>query len=194
MRSKVSANNRKERRAATPHQVPTLAALRKALAPGDGTDAAAITLLFEQFAGSDAVLPPRLLSKVVRLVTEAPTQRAATWLLKHHVAKGGVLPAQSVEPLVRAAEDDADWQSRLHALQCLPGVQIPASMQQSVEALLRQGLRSENKFVRAWAYGGFGELARQFPGYQAEAEALFAKGLRDEPASVRARIRQIAIR
>ena len=60
-----------------------------------------------------------------------------------------------------------------------------------VEAFLRQALVSEQKFVRAWAYDGFYQLAKQYPEYQQEAMSFFAMAMDDEVASVKARVRNI---
>jgi hypothetical protein len=60
-----------------------------------------------------------------------------------------------------------------------------------VETFLRQTLNDSNKFVRAWSYNGFYQLARHFPQYREEAEAIFEMALRDEAASVKARVRNI---
>jgi hypothetical protein len=56
---------------------------------------------------------------------------------------------------------------------------------------LRTCLADENKFVRAWAYNGFYLLSQQYPEYQQETEQFFAMAMRDEAASVKARIRNI---
>jgi hypothetical protein len=51
-------------------------------------------------------------------------------------------------------------------------------------------LQEENKFVRAWAYHGLYELAKQF-GDSDNVIPLVMKGMNDEAASVRARVRNI---
>ena len=49
----------------------------------------------------------------------------------------------------------------------------------------------QEKFVRAWAYNGFYLLAVQHGEYEAEARQLLTMALRDEPASVKARVRNV---
>ncbi len=56
---------------------------------------------------------------------------------------------------------------------------------------MRKCLEDDNKFVRAWAYNGFYELAKQYPEYRTEAGQLFEMALRDEAASVKARVRNV---
>jgi len=57
-----------------------------------------------------------------------------------------------------------------------------------VEIFLRVCLLDNNKFVRAWAYKGFYELAVQYP---KETRQFFEMAMRDEAPSVKSRIRNI---
>jgi hypothetical protein len=61
----------------------------------------------------------------------------------------------------------------------------------TVEAFLRVSLTDSNKFIRAWAYNGFYEMAIQYPEYKNETKQFFEMAMRDEAASVKARIRNI---
>ena len=56
---------------------------------------------------------------------------------------------------------------------------------------LRNCLVDNNKFVRAWAYNGFYELAVQYPEYEKETKQFFEMAMRDEAPSVKSRIRNI---
>lgn len=56
---------------------------------------------------------------------------------------------------------------------------------------LRNCLISDNKFVRAWAYNGFYELALQYPAYKTEVKKFLDMAMKDEAASVKARVRNI---
>jgi hypothetical protein len=60
-----------------------------------------------------------------------------------------------------------------------------------LERFVRIKLSDPNKFVRAWAYKGFYELAKAFPEYQTEASQFFEMAMRDEPASVKTRVGKI---
>ncbi len=66
---------------------------------------------------------------------------------------------------------------------------VPESARSAVENYLRQALTHNNKFVRAWAYNGFYQLARQHRELRDEALEIMRMGQRDEPAAVKARIR-----
>jgi hypothetical protein len=83
------------------------------------------------------------------------------------------------------------WQSKLHLLQCVSYFKVSKSNRKKLELFLRDCLASSNKFVRAWAYNGFYLLAMQHPQYKEETQSFFKMALRDEAASVKARIRNI---
>ena len=68
---------------------------------------------------------------------------------------------------------------------------IPRTHKKNVETFLRECLVNDTKFVRAWAYSGLYELAFQYPEYKEEAKQLFEMAMRDEPASVKSRIRKV---
>ncbi len=56
---------------------------------------------------------------------------------------------------------------------------------------LERNLCDENKFLRAWSYNGFHELARQHREYIDYAIEQIERGEADKAASVKARIRNI---
>lgn len=84
---------------------------------------------------------------------------------------------------------DLPWECRLQVLQTLPKLPIPAQDRDAIWAELRNGINHENKFVRAWSYGGVAHIADQFAEHRREALALLALGMKDEPPAVKARIR-----
>ena len=112
----------------------------------------------------------------------------ATWLLKKHREVEGLAPdvADRIYGLVPHL---GHWAARLHVLQLMPYLAVPKRRAEEVAAFIREGLRSKQAVVRAWAYGGLYELAMQFPEYVAEARPLLEKARRDEAASVKARLR-----
>ncbi len=71
---------------------------------------------------------------------------------------------------------------------------IRAGRKKRLEAFLRECLEDRNKFVRAWAYGGFHQLAVEHAEYRGEAVQLFEKALDEEAASVKARVRKVVER
>jgi len=93
------------------------------------------------------------------------------------------------DELLHALAAPATWQLHVKLLQKLPAVEIPGGRKEVLHRLLMRDLSHPNKFVRAWAYGGLATLAHQFPEFEGEVSAIFALGLRDESAAVKARIR-----
>jgi len=104
---------------------------------------------------------------------------------------GDHLEKSQIKKLFCALPEMEYWESRLHLLQCLPFMPIEKPEVKIVEKFLRKTLADHNKFVRAWAYNGFHVLAAQYPEYRGEMQQFFEMAMRDEVASVRARIRNI---
>lgn len=129
--------------------------------------------------------------KIIQLINQPCFQKAATWLLKHHLEKKHQLTKnQNLKILSLLVKLDC-WEAKLHILQCLPYLKIFDESKKDAEAFLRQCLVDKNKFVRAWAYNGFYELSIWHPEYQAETQLFFDMAMKDEAASVKARIRNI---
>lgn len=128
---------------------------------------------------------------VLSRVSKAESQRAATWLLKKHLETGNSLTAAECRIVISALTDQDHWESRLHLLQCLSYLDIHEDDCVRLESFLNASIRSENKFVRAWAYNGFNELALRFPRYRKAVDGMLARVSESEAASVRARIRNI---
>jgi len=133
----------------------------------------------------------RLFSRIITLIAHPSTQKGATKLLKLHLQSGQKLKPSEVVKLCQQLRLLKHWQSRLHALQCLSSIPIPIAEKSRVEAFLRTCLIEDTKFVRAWAYSGFYELASQYPEYRKEVEQFFRLALKDEVGSVQARIRNV---
>ena len=83
------------------------------------------------------------------------------------------------------------WETKLHILQSIPFMPIEITERKKVDAFLRETLTDPNKFVRAWSYNGFYELAMQHSEYLNETKQFFEMAMRDEAASIKARIRNI---
>lgn len=161
--------------------------LRADLGSWDGKDASAIGAVYTRqhrkrgFVGS-----------VVRLAGEADLEAAASWLIKHHLEAGGGLSEGQAQCFFAASRAFMDWEARLHALQIMEFIEIPAGSVRDAKRVVERGLADENKFVRAWAYSGFARLASAHPRFREEAERLLADAEETETAaSVRARVRQI---
>ncbi len=159
--------------------------LKKIIQGWDGKAVAYIENVYEQF-GKDI----HFVDKLVTFMEQVALQKGASWLLKKHLESGGRVSAQSIAPTYQALPQLVHWETKLHILQCLPFIPIGEEKKDVVEQFLRDCLQEKNKFVRAWAYNGFYELAKQYPSYQEEVLALLQLGLEEEAASVKVRIRK----
>jgi len=134
---------------------------------------------------------PGFLDSITNLITDAANQKGATWLLKKWLESGNQFEAERIRKVYDSLQALNDWESKLHVLQCIPYMPIEKDKKRNVELFLRITLTDSNKFVRAWSYNGFYELALQYPEYVNEVKQFFEMALRDESASVKARIRNI---
>jgi len=161
--------------------------LKSAIEAWDGQSVEALCRIHDAHR-DDADLLPTL----VELLGSLRYRLAATRLLKRHLeSRGGVPDADAVVRSLCAKFDKLEtWECRLNILQCLPCLPLPDDAVGAVEQFLRLCLADENKFVRAWAYNGFHWLARRHPRFSEESAAILAAGLRDEPPSIKARIRK----
>lgn len=134
---------------------------------------------------------PDFAEQLVQLLPDRAYQQGATWLLKAYVESGHQLARTQTKTIYASLPVLEHWEAKLHVLQCLRYVPVNEPEKNQVEAFLRASLTDPNKLVRAWAYNGFYELSRQYPEYRQETGQLFEMALRDEAASVKARIRNI---
>ena len=153
----------------------------------DGQSAAALCRIHETHRDN-----PELAPELVELIGSLRYRMAATRLLKRHLEAEIPLPdPHAVARELFARLDKLEhWECRLNVLQCLPHLPLDDDGVAAVEQFLRTCLADGNKFVRAWAYNGFHWLAGRQPRFAEEAAAILDAGLRDEEASIRARIRK----
>ena len=123
--------------------------------------------------------------------SDAPMQTAATWLLKHFQSRDVSFTPAQVTRLVEQLCSSGPWESRLHLVQMLPSLAIPAACTEQLFQSLVATLSERNKFVRAWVYAALHSLASHHRDYAPEVIPLLDQASRDEAASVRARLRQI---
>ena len=116
-------------------------------------------------------------------------QSAASWLFRRSLQRGYKPKPEEASFVYQALPVCTSWEAQLNLLQCMELLAVPESARLALEQYLRLALTHENKFVRAWAYNGFYQLARQYPELRREALQIMEMGSRDEPASVKARIR-----
>ncbi|MEW8506998.1 MAG: hypothetical protein AB2598_09850 [Candidatus Thiodiazotropha sp.] len=134
---------------------------------------------------------PEFIDTILTLINEVSYQKGATWLLKRWLESGNQLKVGHIKSVYSTLHSLEDWESKLHVLQSISYMPIDKDEKASVEAFLRASMTDSNKFIRAWSYNGFHELSRQYPEYTEEVRRYFEMALRDEPASVKARIRNI---
>ena len=152
----------------------------------DGKSAVALQSAYECHRAEEDFV-----ATILAHVAQVESQRAATWLLKKHVQAGNVLSAADCRTVFGALSDLDHWESKLHLLQCLPFLEISEEDCTGLERFLDACIKSEKKFVRAWAYNGFNELSKRFPRYREEVDSMLARASESEAASVRARVRNI---
>jgi len=152
----------------------------------DGKSATALQSTYERHSDDEDFL-----ATILEHIADVELQRAATWLLKRHLEAGNSLSPGDSRAILGVLSDQEHWESRLHLLQCLPYLDIPEDQSAGLEQFLDSCLESDNKFLRAWAYNGFNELALRLPSYRDEVNLMLARAVESEAASVRARIRNI---
>lgn len=116
-------------------------------------------------------------------------QSAASWLLRRSLQRGYKPEPDDAASIYLALATCTSWEAQLNLLQCMELLRVPVYARSALEKYIRSALSDENKFVRAWAYNGLYQLARQYPDLRGEALKIMEMGARDEPASVKARIR-----
>ena len=156
------------------------------IASWDGKSATALQSTYERHGDEEDFV-----ATVLEHIADVALQRAATWMLKRHLEAGNSVSAGVSRAILGVLSDQEHWESKLHLLQCLPHLEIPEDESAGLERFLDSCLESDNKFVRAWAYNGFNELALRFPRYREEVNLMLARAIESEAASVRARIRTI---
>jgi len=160
--------------------------LSEEIASWDGKSAAVLESTYERHGAHDDFV-----ATILAHLSDVELQRAATWLLKRHLEVGNSLSVAECRAVFGGLSVQEHWESKLHILQCLPYLDIPEDDIVGLERFLDACLESERKFVRAWAYNGFNELALRFPRYREKVDGMLARAAESESASVRARIRNM---
>lgn len=132
---------------------------------------------------------------LISLFHSSEHQDGATWLFKHALDEGDIVP-ESIDPdliiaMCEILSELRSWPAQLHALQILAVVPIPPSCTQLVEDFARDCMHSKKNFVRAWSYTALFRATQHDPKKHAKAVKLLNDTLSDDsaPASVKARIR-----
>ena len=161
--------------------------LRSDIASWDCKSAADIGAVYDAHAGKRGFL-----KNIVSLTSEPELAVGTTWLIKHHFDEGGgALPDELALELFGYTDKLDRWESKLHVLQCMQHIPVPTKRAAKVERFVSSCFSVENKFVRAWAYSAYRDLAAAHPKYRAQAEAMLEDALSTETAgSVLARVRR----
>ena len=122
---------------------------------------------------------------------EDKIQTGATWLLKRVAENQYHFKSEHLIALFGSLSELTHWISKLHVCQMLRFIPIPDESARNVVWFLERNLWDENRFLRAWSYNGFYELASQHQNYIAYAMEQLERGETDKAASVKARIRNI---
>ncbi len=134
---------------------------------------------------------PAFISEMITLVSDVSLQKGATWLIKRYLENENQIKKSEIASVFQTLEFIKQWESKLHILQVLSYMPIGRPQKKLVEVFLRECLTADNKFVKAWAYNGFYELAIQYPEHEKETRQFFEMAMRDEASSVKSRIRNI---
>jgi hypothetical protein len=139
---------------------------------------------------------PRSDESVARLLAaaehdETTVRVGSTWILKRWLEEGVPQVEKSAASLVRLLKCEVAWEVRLHLLQMLSSVRIPARSVAGLMRLLPGLLIDDNKLVRAWALGVLAAIGDQSEALRQDVISTLRDAEDDHAASVRARVRQI---
>ncbi|NHE59934.1 hypothetical protein [Cyclobacterium plantarum] len=116
---------------------------------------------------------------------------STTWILKHHVEKGGEIAANDLEQLLKRGATLRNWESQLHFLQIIPKISLSKKQAEQLEPSIRPLLFSDKKFVKAAAFTAYFEVVKLIPELQNEFRLICEDALEKSSASVKVRIRRI---
>ncbi|WFE90296.1 hypothetical protein K1718_02790 [Roseibium porphyridii] len=161
--------------------------LRTILSAWDGKDTGKLEALFESERAN-----PVFVQALVGLCEIEDCQRSATWLLKRHFdLKGPPLPEDLTRQHLGLLAKISHWEAKLHVLQYFEKLQLSLAPYGELEGFVETGTRSDNKFVRAWAYYGLAVLALSYPEMIDRVRNILTDARDVETAgSVRVRIRK----
>ena len=134
-----------------------------------------------------------LINNLVLLMTDddPKIQVASTWLLKRLAEQKRSFSDYQLIAMFDSLATLTQWEAQLHICQILHHVKIPKECAARVAWFLDRSVSESNKFLRAWAYSGFYELAKQHSEYRDYAREQIDRGEADKSAAVKARIRKI---
>lgn len=152
-------------------------------------DGKALSLLGEARAkyGGD----PHYLDALIEfsLVSDGHVSSGATWLMKHHLEKGGTLSNAQADRFIAVHDQLVDWQAKLHFCQSLQFLALEGRAHPGLVDWLNDHLSHEKPFLRAWSLDGLVRVALAEPQYFDRAMNALKVASEDPAASVQARAR-----
>lgn len=118
-------------------------------------------------------------------------QVSTSWLIKYHYDNKGSISNDLLQQFFEQLVLPEHWEAQLHLLQLLPKLQIQYSWIPIIEKLVRRGLESPVKFVRAWAIQGLYELSSLEPAFKDELLGRCQLAMETESASIRSKVKKI---
>ncbi len=118
-------------------------------------------------------------------------QSAATWVLKNVNELNYQFSKTQTNSLVRLLDKLTRWDAKLHVLQILPDLSLPAQEYDKLHIHLKSFVTAENKFIRAWAYNGLAVLGDQQSSLRLVINSMLKQAQQDPAPSVRARVRNV---
>lgn len=122
---------------------------------------------------------------------DTTVQVGSTWILKRWLEEGVCQVEKAAATFVQLLKHATYWEVRLHLLQMLVSLRVPARTVPRLTTLLPNLLVDDNKFVRAWALSVLAGIADQRESMREEVLSTIQVAANDDAASVRARVRQI---
>lgn len=161
-------------------------ALRKELSLWNGKCKTFIECIYSKYS-----VDRNFVESLIQFIENKQYQKGSSWLIKKWLESGNRLSLNHTNRLFDSLHDIDCWETVLHILQSIPFMIIPQTRQSKAYIFLRIMLSHSNKFVRAWAYNGFNELAKQYPKFSTENLEYINMAQSDEAPSVKARLRLI---
>lgn len=164
--------------------------IKKILEDFDGRHTGELNTILETLERSQKQLLALL--KLAQSSKEPSVEIGATWLIKNLMEQGTRLDEKASFKLAEALPLMKDKDSVLHLLQAIPFISFTEEIDQllleSCDDILRE---QDYKFARAWAFNCLGLVAQHQKKYQSKILKRLNHALEEEPASVKARIRNV---
>ncbi len=116
----------------------------------------------------------------------------ATWLIKHHVDRGGTLSGTQTSALIRNISKITSWAAILHVCQTVRHLSIANTDAKSLVTWLTPLLSHKRPFIRAWSLDALCAVADHDAKFREIADRALKTATQDIAASVRARARNLS--